>query len=103
MLVWNYHDDDVQEGAADVALTIVGVKRGACRLEHFRMDETHSNAFAEWKKMGSPQAVTGADYERLEAAGRLEALENKALASDGALTLSTHLPRQAVSLFRVDY
>jgi len=53
--------------------------------------------------MGSPQAVTGADYERLEAAGRLEAIENKALASDGALTLSTHLPRQAVSLFRVDY
>ncbi len=103
VLVWNYHDDDVQEGAADVALTIVGVKPGACRLAHFRMDETHSNAFAEWKKMGSPQAVTGADYERLEAAGRLEALENKALASDGALTLSTYLPRQGVSLFRVDY
>ena len=103
VLVWNYHDDDVQGGAANVVLTIAGVKRGACRLTHFRMDETHSNAFAEWKKMGSPQAVAGADYERLEAAGRLAALESKALASDGALTLSTHLPRQGVSLFRVDY
>jgi xylan 1,4-beta-xylosidase len=67
------------------------------------MDETHSNAFAEWKKMGSPQTVTGADYERLEAAGQLATLENQSLVNDGALTLSTTLPRQGVSLFRVDY
>ncbi len=67
------------------------------------MDETHSNAFAEWKKMGSPQTVAGADYERLEATGQLATLESQSLVNDGALTLNTKLPRQGASLFRVDY
>jgi xylan 1,4-beta-xylosidase len=103
VLVWNYHDDDIPAGDAGIVLTIAGVTPGMCRLSHFRMDETHSNAFAEWRKIGSPQTVTVADYERLEAAGRLAVLENQALVSDGMLTLNTNLPRQGVSLFRVDY
>ena len=53
--------------------------------------------------MGSPQTVAGADYERLEATGQLATLESQSLVNDGALTLNTKLPRQGVSLFRVDY
>jgi xylan 1,4-beta-xylosidase len=102
VLVWNYHDDDVEDGEAKVALTLSNLPEGTRRLRHYRMDKTHSNAFAVWQEMGSPAEVTGADHDRLEAAGQLAMLEEQDVApEDGAVTLITHLPRQGVSLLRL--
>ena len=58
ILVWNYHDDDVPFPAAPIDLVITGLPEDAKRglLEHFRIDSDHSNAFAAWKEMGSPQS-----------------------------------------------
>ncbi len=56
ILVWNYHDDDVPAPASPVRLTVAGVPAAARALvEHYRIDETHSNAYTVWKQMGSPQ------------------------------------------------
>ena len=105
ILAWHYHDDDVEDGAAKVvdrARRPAG-RRGR-RLRHYRMDEDHSNAFGVWKAMGSPQDPSGADYARLEAAGQLETIESKRVEiADGRLDLTTDLPRQGVSLIRLDW
>jgi xylan 1,4-beta-xylosidase len=104
ILVWNYHDDDVVDGAANVTVAVKGLATGTHKLTHFRMDHDHSNAYRVWKEMGSPQDVSGDDFHKLEAAGKLETLETGTVdASGGSVTLTTHLPRQGVSLFRIDY
>ena len=54
-MLWHYHDDDVPGPDAQVELTIKGLAAGAAQLRHYRIDETHSNAFSAWKRMGSPQ------------------------------------------------
>jgi xylan 1,4-beta-xylosidase len=105
ILVWNYHDDDVANAdAADVTVRVSGARHGRARLRHFRMDADHGNAFAIWRDMGSPQVIAGADHGRLEAASRLALIESGTLEADAdQLVLRTPLPRQGVSLFRLDW
>jgi xylan 1,4-beta-xylosidase len=102
VLVWHYHDDDVPGPDAAVALTVAGLPVAAkqARLTHYRIDATHSNAFAAWQRLGSPPAPTPEQYAQLEKAGRLETLEAPATVriEQGATTLKFDLPRQAVSL-----
>jgi xylan 1,4-beta-xylosidase len=101
ILVWNYHDDDVVDGEANVTLTVKGLPPGSHDFTHYRMDHDHSNAYGIWQAMGSPQEVSGADYKRLEDAGQLATLDTGSLEADGAqLTIS--LPRQGVSLIRIE-
>jgi xylan 1,4-beta-xylosidase len=104
ILVWNYHDDDVEDGAANVTVSLSNLPAGRHTLTHYRMDKGHSNSFGVWQAMGSPQSVTGEDFRKLEAAGQLAVLETGTVdASSGAATLVTTLPRQGVSLLRIDY
>jgi len=101
-LVWNYHDDDVPAPSAAVSLTIAGVPSAARRVlvDHYRIDEEHSNAYTAWLRMGSPAEPTAEQYARLEAAGQLELLRSPEWLStkDGKLSLTFTLPRQGVSL-----
>jgi xylan 1,4-beta-xylosidase len=78
VLAWNYHDDDVPAAAAEVRLEIAGVPRTAARVlvRHYRIDETHSNAWTAWKAMGSPQHPAPEQYAALEAAGQLQLAES---------------------------
>ena len=108
VLVWHYHDDDVPGPAADVRLSVSGLSLGTgeARLTHYRIDDTHSNAYAEWKRMGSPIAPSRAQYDRLEAAGQLARLEEAPATvrvESGAATLAFALPRQGVSLLVLEW
>jgi xylan 1,4-beta-xylosidase len=105
ILAWNYHDDDVPAPAAEVELLIDGVSAGAVEVTHDRVDGTHGNAYEAWKRMGSPQPPSAAQYAALERAGRLEPLEpaRRMQAQGGRLRLAFTLPRQAVSLIRVTW
>ena len=71
LVCWHYHDDDLPGAAADVALDITHLPGHAsrARLEHFRIDEFHSNAYAEWKRMGSPTKPSKEQYTALQRAG----------------------------------
>jgi xylan 1,4-beta-xylosidase len=107
VLVWHYHDDDVSGRDAAVELAVNGLPAGTkqARLMHFRIDATHSNAFAAWRRLGAPVAPTPAQYAGLEKAGRLEALEAPAVIEieNGATSLKFLLPRQAVSLLVMNW
>jgi xylan 1,4-beta-xylosidase len=106
VLVWNYHDDDAPAPAANVNLELTGIP-GADRrvlVHQYAIDETNSNAWAAWKKMGSPQQPTPEQYAQLEAAGQLqEAVSPQWMGvRRGALSLSLKLQRQEVRLVRLE-
>jgi xylan 1,4-beta-xylosidase len=103
VMAWNYHDDDVPAAAAKVRLAIAGVPDGRVLLRHYRIDETHSNAWTAWKKMGSPQQPSAAQYVDLEAAGQLQELESPRwiVVKGGEATIEITLPRQSVSLLNL--
>jgi xylan 1,4-beta-xylosidase len=108
VLAWHYHDDDVAGSAAAVTLTIAGlaVTPERARLRHFRIDAEHSNAHTAWRRMGSPQAPTPAQYAQLEQAGRLQTLDpakTTLAASDQAAEIKFALPRQGVSLIVLEW
>src|SRR5580700_7719855 len=106
ILVWNYHDDDVPVSAAPIDLTVSGLPADAKRslLEHFRVDSDHSNAFAAWKEIGSPQSPSASEYERLQGSGQLQLLNSPAWISiQQEAHLQFTLPRQGLSLLRLSW
>ena len=107
VMAWHYHDDDLPGPEAAVTLTVTGLPlaRGEARLSHFRIDESHSNSFAAWKRMGSPIAPDEKQYAELEAAGKLAPMEGPATVrvEGGQATLPIALPRQAVSLVVLEW
>jgi len=105
VMVWNYHDDDLPAAKAHVKVTVSGVPAEVTRvlLQHYRIDETHSNSYSVWKQMGSPQTPTIEQYARLKEAGRLELLNSPEWLDvhDGQVTVEMELPRQATSLLKL--
>ena len=89
------------------SLTVSGSphRRQQSLLEHYRIDETHSNAYTVWKEMGSPQSPTPEQYVQLKAAGQLQLLTSPLWidVDNGRVTVETSLPRQAVSLLRLKW
>ena len=105
ILIWNYHDDDLPSAPASIGLAVDGlpVNAGSVRLEHFRVDATHSNAFRAWKEMGSPQSPSAMRYEQLQDAGQLQLLNSPSwiAVEHGVAHLEFALPRQGLSLVRI--
>jgi xylan 1,4-beta-xylosidase len=107
VMVWHYHDDDVEGPAAEVDLALDGLPENIhqARVQHFRIDSDHSNAFTVWKKMNSPLTLTPGQFAQLDKAGKLAELDSPKTVTveKGEVHLKTTLPRQAVSLLVFDY
>lgn len=107
VLLWNYHDDDVPFPAATIHLAITNlpaeVKRGL--IEHFRVDSDHSNAFAVWKSIGSPESLSAVQTEQLQSAGQLQTLTSPKWVDirDRRFESEFILPRQGISLIRLTW
>ncbi len=107
VMPWNYHDAAQPAPGTPVVLSIAGLPRGTgrVRLTHFRIDDTHSNAYTVWKAMGGPQAPTPAQLDELNAKDGLQLLESPRWleASGGVVEVAVDLPRHAVSLLELDW
>jgi xylan 1,4-beta-xylosidase len=107
VLAWNYHDDDVPGPAAPVRLAVTGIPDASRRVlvKHYRIDQNHSNAYTQWKQMGTPQNPTAGQYAALEAGGQLQLLDSPQwrAAAGGRAELQFDLPRQAVSLVQLSW
>jgi xylan 1,4-beta-xylosidase len=107
VMVWNYADDDVAGVAATVRMTVNGVPVAVrrVRVEEFRIDAKHSNAFEAWKQMGSPQDPNAEQVARLKAAGQLERMGSPrwVTVEHGKAQVEIELPRESVSLLRVGW
>ncbi len=107
VLVWHYHDDDLPGADAEVGLTLEGLpeKIRQAHFEQFRIDASHSDAFAAWKSMGSPLQPTTEQLAQLEKAGQLAELQSPEdlRVTNGLTRLKLDLPRQSVSLVVVSW
>jgi xylan 1,4-beta-xylosidase len=104
VLLWHYHDDDVTGPAAETTAAVTGLP-GDVKLTSFRIDETHTNPFLDWKKMGSPKEPTREQYGELEKAGKLvpSAGPEAVSVTGGQAKLKVPLPRQAVVLLVLEW
>jgi xylan 1,4-beta-xylosidase len=107
VMVWNYFDDEVPAPDAEVTVKIAGIPAGVrrVRLDHYRIDQTHSNAYTAWVAMGSPQSPTPEQYAQLRAAGQLQTLTSPEWldVSGGAVTIPAALPRESISLLQLSW
>jgi xylan 1,4-beta-xylosidase len=102
VLLWNYHDDLVETRPASMQVKVkmpqgFGTKT---RMAHYRIDDTHSNAYTKWVALGSPQKPTPEMLAQLKAAMQLEMLEPVRIVEtvNGYVTLGFELPRFGLSL-----
>ncbi len=103
VLVWNYHDDDLAASTVTVRIGIDGLRNGPATFVHYRIDDTHSNSWTAWRKMGSPPHPSPAQQGALIKAGDLEQLEHgrTIMVERGRASFEITLPRQAVSLLQL--
>jgi xylan 1,4-beta-xylosidase len=105
-MVWNYHDkNDLAVASSPVSLSFTSIPATQVLVTHYRIDQAHSNSYALWKQMGSPQQPTAAQIKTLEKAGQLETLGSPAwmATNDGKIVVSFDLPRQGVSFIRISW
>jgi xylan 1,4-beta-xylosidase len=107
VLVWNYHDVDAPSAPSPTTVTIGGIPAGVHRvlLEHYRLDDTHSNSYTVWKSMGSPQHPSIEQYDKLQSAGQLQLFRSPEWidVANGQITVTTEMPRQATSLMHLKW
>jgi xylan 1,4-beta-xylosidase len=105
VMIWNYHDEDVTGTPSNVAVSINDVPAKSVKLTHYRIDNEHSNSYEAWKKMGSPQSPTVEQIAALEKAGQLQTIGEtaKVKATGGKINMNILLPRQAVSLIKLEW
>ncbi|GAA4319494.1 beta-xylosidase [Mucilaginibacter gynuensis] len=105
IMVWNYHDDDIQTDGEPIEITVKGLPQKTIKIIQYRIDQTHSNSYEVWKKMGSPKEPTAAQITELEKAGQLQTIgevENRK-ATNGNLAIKITLPRQGISLLKLSW
>jgi len=105
VLLWNYHDLDIQDAGSPVEINIKGIPSAKARLKIYMIDRKHSNSYEVWKKMGSPQNPTKIQITDLEKAGKLETLSDpeEIKIINNTADLKLQIRRQAVSLLKIDF
>ena len=107
VLVWNYDDNGDDAPPARISLQIEGLSAGIKHVlvTHYRIDRDHSDAYTTWTAMGSPQHPSADQIAKLKAAGRLQLFASPAWLepNSGRIDLPFGLPRQALSLIRVEW
>jgi len=106
VMVWNYHDNnDLNVPASPIDIVMEGIPKGQVLLNHYRIDQTHSNSYTAWKKMGSPQNPTAEQIGALEGAGQLQLFTSPQWlkVENGKAKVSIELSRQGISLLQMVY
>jgi xylan 1,4-beta-xylosidase len=105
IMIWNYHDKDIKGTPEKVDVHINAVPARKLTLTHYRIDDEHSNSYEVWKKMGSPQNPSATQIAELKRAGQLKTIENPRTLTpkSGKLVLTITLPRQGVSLLKLNW
>lgn len=103
VLVWKYADDLVPTPTTQVHLAVeVPAALGAqVQLAHFRVDESHGDAYTTWVKQGSPAQPSARQKEALVRTMQPALIEPRrgvAVDPTGRVTLDFALPRFGASL-----
>jgi xylan 1,4-beta-xylosidase len=105
VMLWNYHDDDLSRTTKQVALQLNNIPAKSVTVTRYIIDDTHSNSYEVWKKMGSPQSPTPSQIATLEKSGMLqtEGPPQKLAVNSGSLSLKSTLKGQAVEFVKLNW
>ena len=104
VLLYCHHDDWDRKETFDIDLRIDNLPmEGKVRVTHWRIDETHSNAYAEWERQGRPDWPNEGQRAAMLARSGLEFCEapETALVHGGRLERRFALPTHAISLLEI--
>jgi xylan 1,4-beta-xylosidase len=107
VMLWNYHDAEKSAPSTPVTVAMTGLPRTASRVlvTHYRIDDTHSNAYTVWKAMGSPQKPSAEQIAELKSKDGLQLLDSPRWqdVQGGTVSIATNMPRHAVSLIQLSW
>jgi xylan 1,4-beta-xylosidase len=107
VLLWDYRDSASPGESAKVVVRVGGLPARVHRalLQHYRIDDTHSNAYTVWLAMGSPQQPTDAQIAQLKQAAALQLLGSPEWLDvvGGSVMITTEMPRESVSLLKLSW
>lgn len=107
VLLWDYHDTVGKAEAAAVTVQVHGLPATVHRalLQQYRIDGTHSNAYAAWMAMGSPQKPSAEQVAQLKAAGGLQLAGSPVWLDvrDGRVEVGLTQPGESVGLLRLSW
>ncbi len=103
IMLWNYHD--AEKAGPSAGKTGLPKTASRVKLTHYRIDDSHSNAYTVWKAMGSPQNPSAPQYAELKSKDGLQLLESPRWidAKGGAVSVATDLPHHSISLLQIDW
>lgn len=105
ILIYHHHDDWDVQGDTTINLRIEQVALAADELvlKHYRVDDAHSNAYAEWVRQGQPMYPAGGQRDAIKQRDGLELCEppRSIRVQDGVIEWQFQLPVHAVSLLEI--
>ncbi len=106
VMLWNYHDINEKMGeTSSVKLSLAGLPKNKLLVQHFSVDQEHSNSYNVWLNMGSPQNPTASQIKELEKAGQLKMASSPFWinADQSEFDLQLDIERQGVSLLKISW
>ena len=104
ILIYSHHDDwdKVQDFKVTLEISHL-LNHDKAVIHHYRIDESHSNAYSEWVRLGRPNYPNSEQYEAMKARDELEyfAPPQEVQLSNGTLTVEFPLPAHAISWIEV--
>jgi xylan 1,4-beta-xylosidase len=105
VLIYNHHDDWDVSGVYEIDLEIENLpfEEGDLVLRHYRLDQTHSNAYNEWVRQGKPMYLTPGQRAAIKSREGLELLEppQQMRCYQGKVKLNFGLPAHGISLLMI--
>jgi xylan 1,4-beta-xylosidase len=106
VLIYNHHDDWDMTETTEVEVDIENLAFDGQELilHHYRIDRSHSNAYAEWLRQEGPMYPTPGQRAAIKACDGLESLEaaQKLLPDEGQIKLNFNLPVHGISLLIIE-
>lgn len=104
ILIYSHHDDPDGNRQTPVELCVQGYHdQTGLQVRHYRIDQSHSNAYTEWLQAGKPLYPQESDYAQIKRRDDLELLEPCTVldSADNRLVLHFSMPEHAVSLIEI--
>ena len=106
ILIYDHHDDWNLCGEQQIELEIANLPFGetGIMLQHYRIDQTHSNAYAEWVRQGKPMYPASGQYAAIKGRDGLELLApaQNIMLHDGKVKLAFAMPVHSISLLVIE-
>jgi xylan 1,4-beta-xylosidase len=103
VMLWNYHDEDKADSKEAVSILLNKLPAKIVTVTEYRIDTENSNAYSEWKKMGSPQNPDAKQIAALEKSGQLKMIGKPRKFDTTGAAFEMELARQGVALLKLDW